>query len=95
MVSLNIWMKLGKYQNQNNNKMSLQKIELYVTPEVAANIKSQIENSEKLSLEEVAKLSGSSLRTIQRHVKDKILEYEYYNGKKVVTKENFNNYLKR
>lgn len=58
-------------------------------------LKNQLNESPKLSLEEVAKLSGKSLRTIQRHIKDNVLEFECLNGKKVVSQENFNNYLKR
>lgn len=71
------------------------RIPIYLTPEVAEDIRAQIELSESLSLKEVSELSGISLRTIQRHIKDNILPYEKRKGKKVVTRENFNKYLKR
>lgn len=74
----------------------MKEIKIYVPDDDAELIKEQQkEASARLSLQQVAKLSGHSLRTIQRHITEKLLEYEWYNGKRVVTKENFKKYLKR
>lgn len=73
----------------------MREVKLNLTDEQIKDLNVQLNESPKLSLEEVAKLSGKSLRTIQRHIKDNVLEFEYLNGKKVVSQENFNNYLKR
>lgn len=70
-------------------------VKLNLTDEQIKDLNVQLNESPRLSLEEVAKLSKKSLRTIQRHIKDNVLEFEYLNGKKVVSQENFNNYLKR